>query len=73
MLVPKYRQKGKVAVDWCGPYEVLKVLNKGEHVTLDIPPPFDGLHVFNCHSIKPYIRQEGQPVWQFLVALHRGP
>ena len=46
VLVPEYRNKGKLEVVWCGPYKVLKVLNKGKNVKLDIPAPFDGLRVF---------------------------
>ena len=57
--------KDKLDVVWCGPHEVLEVLNKGEKVNLDIPVPFDGLQVFNRDSIKPYIHREGQPVWEF--------
>ena len=67
MLVPEYRHKRKLDVVWCGPYKVLEVLNKGENVKLDIPAPFDGLRVFNWNSIKPYIPQQGQPEWEFLM------
>ena len=65
LLVPEYRQKGKLDVVWCGPHEVLEELNKGENVKLDIPALFDGLRVIFRHSIKPYIHQEGQPLWKF--------
>ena len=58
VLVPKYRQKGKLDVVWCGPYEVLGVLNKSKTVELDIPAPFEGFCVFNRDSIKPYICRE---------------
>ena len=65
MLVPEYLHKGELDAVWCGSYKVLEVLNKGEDVKLDIPAPFNGLRVFNRDSIKPYIHQEGQPVWEF--------
>ena len=65
VLVPEYRHKGKLDGVWCGPYKILKVLNKGENVKLDIPAPFDGLRVFNRDSIKPYVHREGQPVREF--------
>ena len=39
-------------------------MNKGEKVKLDIPAPSEGLHFSNRDSIKPYIHQEGQPVWE---------
>ena len=64
-LVPEYRHKGKLDVVWCCPYKVLGVLNKGKNVKLDIPAPFHKLHISNRDSIKPYIRREGQPVWEF--------
>ena len=67
MLVSEYQHKRKLDVGRCGPYKVLEVLNKGENVELDIPAPFDRMHVFNRTSIKPYIRQEGQPVWEFIM------
>ena len=44
------------------------MLNKGENVKMDMPAPFDGLRVFNCDDIKPYIHREGQPVWEFAMA-----
>ena len=58
VLVPKYRQKGKLDVVWCSPYEVLEVLNKSKNVEPDIPAPFDGLGVLNHDSIKPCICRE---------------
>ena len=64
VLVPEYGHKAKLDVVWCGPYKVLEVFNKGENVKVDHPAPFDGLRVFNRDSIKPYIHQEGQPVWE---------
>ena len=67
VLVPEYGHKGKVDVVWCGPYNVLKVLIKGENVKLDIPAPFHGLRVSDDHSIKPYIHREAKPVWEFLM------
>ena len=57
MLVPEYRQKGKLDVVWCGPYAVPEVRNKGENVRLEIPAPFDGLCVFSRDSIKPFINE----------------
>ena len=65
VLVPEHRHKGKLGVVWCGPYKVLEALSKGENVKLDTPAPCDGLRVFNRDSIKPYIHQEGHPVWEF--------
>ena len=65
VLVPEHQHKGKLDVLWCGPCNVLEVINKGENVKLDIPAPFEVLRVFNCDSIKPYIHREGQPVSEF--------
>ena len=65
VLVPEYRQKGKLDVVWCGPYKALEVLHKAENVKLYVPAPFDGLRVSNRDSIKPYIHREEQPVWEF--------
>ena len=62
VLVPEHPHKGKLDVVCCGPYMVLEVLNKGNNAKLDIPAPFDGLHVFHRNSIKPYISRKGQPV-----------
>ena len=45
---------------WCGPYKVLKVLNKGDNVKQDAPAPFHGLCDLNRHSIKPRIHRGGQ-------------
>ena len=65
VLLPEYQHEGKLDVFCCGPYKVLEVLNKGEKVKLDIPAPSDRLLVFDRDSIKLYMHQEGQPVWEF--------
>ena len=65
VLVPEYRQKGKLDFFCCGPYKVLEVLNKGEKVKLDIPAPSDRLRIFDRDSIKLYMLRQGQPVCEF--------
>ena len=65
VLVPKYRQKEKWVIVWCGPYKGLGVPNKGENGKLDIPGRLDRLSLFNRNSVEPYIHREGQPVWEF--------
>ena len=37
LLVHEYRHKKKLDIVWCGPYEVLELLNKGQNCT-SLPP-----------------------------------